>query len=702
MHKLVLLLFCFALFATCVPAIAADASNRGPAEPLPNAGAPAPRDVKLPNIAMPDKSGELGKELNYLCLRQLGADCRDRLVFDKSSYLNEPFASAEPGTRMREHQIRPIASIVFASAALLRFGEYDESATGFTRSQMARITASLVRELAQHHVANTDKSSWWWGDEWQSAYWTANAGQGAWLIWNRLPASTRREVAAMIVFEANRFLKVPAPFNQFRDTKAEENAWNSEILALACCMMPAHPNSSLWDERAKEYMVSALATPEDVKSTRLVDGKPLNQWLRGPNVHSDYTLENHGFFHPDYTTSYYLNLQNLPVYVLAGKSAPESLFHNAEQLRDILMFLTLPNGWTYYPQYTDWSNYRHDVTIMSQSPNPVLPSAAGARCLRWGIDFIKYADSLNAGKTSQNLFRGLNFNCCPLDTMTHVYLLHYLLGPGAEPLSDQQARTALAGTRLFEQGKTVVCRSENAMASFSWFDTGRRLMACVTPMTKQGIAIPKFRSLIGTIGGKIDEAKTANQKTELLRGGGFSTIIDLKRGPDLTVEETVAMVALPDGRVVYAEWFGGVPDGVEVRTGLVFFENNPFWLHGVAPKVYYPGGVWEQSADPKALPSKTVALSGEHARWLNISDRFGIVLRGSKGVSIEDGQLVLNHRPETGGEASACVVAVFYPGASLKDTEGASRKIRVTGMGTAKITVDLGDRRVVLEATQGR
>lgn len=681
--RIVLLLFCLALSAACVPAFAADAV-----------------DVKLPDLGMPDKSGELGRELNYLCLRQLGADCRDRLVFDKPSYLKDPFASAKPGQQMREHQIRPIASIAFAGASLLKFGDYDENATGFSRTEMARITASLVRELAQHHIANTDKSSWWWGNEWQAAFWTANMGQGAWLIWNRLPASTQREVANMIVYEANRFLKGPAPYSEFLDTKAEENAWNSEILVLAYCMMPAHPNRAAWEEKAKEYMVTSFATPEDVKSTKLVDGKPLNQWLRGPNAHSDYTIENHGFFHPDYTTSYYLNMQNLLAYALAGQKAPESLFYNVSQLRDILIFLTLPNGWTYYPQCTDWGNFRHDVTIMAQSPNPLLPSATGARCLRWGLDFLKYADSLDAGKTSKNLFRGLNFNCCPLDTMTHVYLLHYLYGPGAEPLSDAQARTALAGTRLFEQGKCVVCRSENAMASFSWYDSSRRLMACVTPMTQQGIAIPKFRSLIGTIGGKVDDAKISNQKTELLKGGGFSVKLDMKRGPELAVDEKIAMVALPDGRVVYAEWFSGVPDGVEVRTGLVFFENNPFWLHGVKPTVFYPGGVWEQSPDPKAAPSKIVSLSGENAQWLNVSDKFGIVLRGSKGVSIEDGQLVLNYRPSTGGELSPCTVAVFYPGASRQQTEHVGRKIKITGMGTGKVTVDLRDRRVVLEAGQ--
>jgi hypothetical protein len=45
-------------------------------------------------------------------------------------------------------------------------------------------------------------------------------------------------------------------------------------------------------------MISAFATPADCSSQRVVEGKPLSAWLRGANVHPDFTLENHGFVHP--------------------------------------------------------------------------------------------------------------------------------------------------------------------------------------------------------------------------------------------------------------------------------------------------------------------------------------------------------------------------------------------------------------------
>lgn len=654
------------------------------------AGAADVYGVRQANLDQVDKSGELGQELHYLCLRQLGADCRDRLVLGGKPYLKETFTKARPGQRMSENQIRPLASIAFASAVLLKFGDYDERATGISRREMAVISISLVRELASHHVANTDKLSWWWGNEWQSAFWTAMTGQGAWLIWDRLPESSRRDVAKMVAYEADRFLNAPAPHNEFLDTKAEENAWNSDILVLAECMMPDNPNRNAWDEKAREYIVTSFATPADVSSSRVIDGKPLREWLQGPNVHPDYSLENHGFFHPDYESAYYLSMQNMIAYRLAGLEPPESIFFNVKQLRDIIDFLTLPSGWTFYPQCTDWGNYRSDVTIMAQMPNPVIPDAAGARCLRWGLDFIRYADKANGEGLSKNLFRNLNFNCCPLDTMTHVYLMHYLLGPGAEPLSDEQAREQLCGTRLFEQGKCIVCRSRDGIASFSWFNSDKRLMAAVTPLDNDVFALPKFRSLIGTVGDKIDDLKIIRRETGLLPGGGFSVGIDCVRGPEPGLNERVMMVALPDGRVVYAEWFSGnVPDDVEIRAGLVFFENNPFWTRGVKAKVYYPGGAWEQG--------NSVELCGEKAPWLNLTGKFGIVLRGTKSVSIEDGQLVLNHRPAGSGELAKCAVAVFYPRADVAATKRADAVVKVVEKDGA-VDVELGDARVLLGA----
>lgn len=46
-----------------------------------------PTAVRPPDLNQADLSGELGRKLNYLCLRQLGADCCQRLAFGRASLI---------------------------------------------------------------------------------------------------------------------------------------------------------------------------------------------------------------------------------------------------------------------------------------------------------------------------------------------------------------------------------------------------------------------------------------------------------------------------------------------------------------------------------------------------------------------------------------------------------------------------------------
>jgi hypothetical protein len=75
------------------------------------------------------------------------------------------------------------------------------------------------------------------------------------MLWDDLDPETRRTLANVALFEADRFIaadyrvpywadreKVISPGN----TRAEENAWNSMILQLAVAMFPGHPHCRRW------------------------------------------------------------------------------------------------------------------------------------------------------------------------------------------------------------------------------------------------------------------------------------------------------------------------------------------------------------------------------------------------------------------------------------------------------------------------
>jgi hypothetical protein len=144
-----------------------------------------------------------------------------------------------------------------------------------------------------------------WRDQWQSALWAASTGQAAWLLWDELTPREKWLAARMVCDEADRFVTQTPPSQVKRDTKAEENAWNSRVVALAFNMFPNHPNHDRYREAAVRWQLSSFTTAADLTREDLVEGKPLKQWLSGvgANLHDDYTLENHDRVHPDYMAS---------------------------------------------------------------------------------------------------------------------------------------------------------------------------------------------------------------------------------------------------------------------------------------------------------------------------------------------------------------------------------------------------------------
>jgi hypothetical protein len=180
-------------------------------------------------------------------------------------------------------------------------------------------------------------------------------------------------VASVVEFEANRFIapgyRVPYWNGRGGDTKAEENAWDSMIMHVACAMMPDHPNVLRWKQIGSKLMVSAYAGKADMLDETVVDGRPVREWLDGYNVRDDGVLVNHGFFHPDYMTCVKLKLRAVLTQSLVGAPVPEAAEFGAEKVFRIFVNRCWPSpphkppGGTiyvpgraevYYPEGTDW------------------------------------------------------------------------------------------------------------------------------------------------------------------------------------------------------------------------------------------------------------------------------------------------------------------------------------------------------------
>lgn len=246
-------------------------------------------------------------------------------------------SQAEPyfdfGGRQEKH-IRPISHEAFVLALTQRLGICTPQVTGVSKKETFRFTEKLIASMAWRHKANCGEKGW--GDQWQSALWAAQGAEAAWFLWNKLSKNTQQLVLKMLVYEADRFLNYRVPYYRDKtghivtpgDTKAEENAWNSNILTIACDMLPHHPHYQRWFEKNRELQISVYARPSDLKSNKVVDGVKLSDILQGSNMNEDGTVVNHNRIHPDYMVAFMHNATNALLDRMAGQSALESSTYN--------------------------------------------------------------------------------------------------------------------------------------------------------------------------------------------------------------------------------------------------------------------------------------------------------------------------------------------------------------------------------------
>lgn len=275
-----------------------------------------------------------------------------------------------------EHFIRPASHHAFTLALCLKLRVYDPKVTFVSEEKALDLSLNLIRSLAYRHKSNIGKDGW--GDQWQSALWAAQVAEAGWFLWNELSNSDKELLCRMLVHEADRFIDYEVPYYRDisgniiskGDTKAEENAWNSNILTIATAMMPDHEHFDCWMAKNIELQISAYATPEDLNKDIVVDGVQLNQILKGSNMESDGTVINHNILHPDYMTAFMLNTTNVWLYELAGRKGLQSSLYNGDKIYYALTEV-LFNGNTmyqkvdgkassliYFPEGNDWGGKR--------------------------------------------------------------------------------------------------------------------------------------------------------------------------------------------------------------------------------------------------------------------------------------------------------------------------------------------------------
>ena len=582
-----------------------------------------PREYHVDPPATPvdDLSGPIGRrilrllssqvERNIACLaqerRKVGVTDEDRVVMADPQYAGHF-----------------LGGNAYAMAVLCRFGVAGETMAGRCREELERTALAVIRAMADTHESAESEKVW---RAFSTGRFVHLLGMGAWLLWDRLDAETQMAVARIVAAESDRFLGRPAPAQLYDDTQAESNAWTGGGIAVAACMLKQHAHRDEWLDKAKEYMISAYATERDVTSDRVVDGKPLREWLTGPNALPDYAVENHGFVHADYIAAVSEMVRSVLAFRLAGEPVPDAPTFNAEQVFDMLTRLSLPDGTHFYLQSTDYTARRVDSLWQACNIVPLRPTPLRNACFERSMSAMEaMADQWPAIPMSGWI--GSPYELGSTWGLTQNYLMCRLFGTGGEAEADEQIEAAFAGVHVSKEGKFAIHRTRKTIASFSWHPAGEcpKVMGMTMPLGKDVLCYPMPWSYIGEVrelgdgeGLAAEPSLKVREHRVCDRGEGFAAMVELEWCSG-KIHQDSAFVSLPDGRTVYVEERRAAePVTVASATsGNVAFFDDRRWPHQSEARTFYGEG------GPLALD----ASSSHTGNWVNVDDRMGYVVLG--------------------------------------------------------------------------
>ena len=219
--------------------------------------------------------------------------------------------------------------------------------------RVAKVRQTLNFAANTHFIgSNSCADGKRWGHSWQSSFFGGHMGLVCLVMQSQLPASTIHAVQRVVADEANYRAGVPPASGYVNDTKAEENAWDSHILALAAAWMTNDTNAGLWLDAARRYLVNT-------HSVAAKSGEPLASWITTVTHYPDFALENHGFYHPGYkAASGELVADSLLMARLANASVAAQLQpfaeHNVLAAWTNFTHVLLDSGEMAFPAGEDW------------------------------------------------------------------------------------------------------------------------------------------------------------------------------------------------------------------------------------------------------------------------------------------------------------------------------------------------------------
>lgn len=552
-----------------------------------------------------------------------------------------------------EHGARTNADYALIYSFIYKKAQDQVLPGGLTFETIKQRALSAIRYSYDSHTANKVKlctDNKYWGLVWESAMWSTSTAFAAWLMWDDLTAADKASIKKMVIAEADFKLSTPIPTAVNSDTKAEENGWDTNILAIASAMFPEEKNAEAWTYRCKQYAMNTYSVGSDLYNCNVTDGKYVRDWHIGANLFPDYALENHNFFHTSYLN---IPIQEMSESLLAYKAVqnqtnpaftiPDALKHNVSgvwnsMLKEFIMadgILAMPNG-------NDWSMYIYDELGTYSALASIYrdPDALMLESL-----VLQYA-KMRQSTTSDGSFL-LNPDVAERRmavtgrrlVFAHLYHDYFpTTGMTATKWSDFSRKHEL--TKFLPYSGIIRSNNDDRYVTFSWFQSAdasyKSYMGMASPNNANysNIIFPLKVANTGNFTGYTDvSGKNRNASfagsTYTMNPKNFSTTGKLNVD-DSAISQYLTFYSTPGNAVIYMDEQVGNSAGTVTKEGGLLLGITTDILTKINRTLYYEGG---------NIKSNGSTLATMNGNWVNVDNEYGLVVNGSSGMAFGEKEL---------------------------------------------------------------
>lgn len=565
-----------------------------------------------------------------------------------------------------EQGVRPNADLSMICAFLVKYGQGKVTLPdGVTWEDLKTIARKSLIFAYSTHKANRLKvcsNGGYWGSTagndyvWESSLWAMSVAYSAFFQWDTLSEEQRGYIQAMLIAECNCELQRTIPTGYAGDTKAEENGWETNILAATLGLFPNHELAPKWFDRLREFAINCYSHPDDATDNTIIDPdydeKTVADLYKGQNLYSDYTLQNHNLFHTSYQN---VVMQELGESALALKMfqlglhgtekwKTNALMHNNQKVMDkVLNWLALADGELAMPNGNDWSLFLYDQITSYTTMACFLRDANALMLENMAYKYIQARQKTTSdGSWLLRADVGARRMGVEAHRVMMTWLMHEML-PTTDLTptvwNDFNQRYAEAG--ILESQNIVRAATNDRFTCFSWskgLSSYTGYIAANNP-DKNKIIVPYRAYNTGNflgwynVSGKSTNATPVVSGNYHLRGNAWTMNGELNTN-DATLNNRFAICSTPGNAVIYIDYIRGRAAGTITKEqgGLMAISVDEFTR--TARTLYTadtnaPSGMTHKQLDGTKLTTFDTD-------WINIDNEVGILSHSNKLMAFGD------------------------------------------------------------------